>query len=34
MLDHAKTYYQNLTNQAGSAAVQKWTLDIEVAEID
>ena len=34
MLDHAKTYYQNLTNQAGSAAVQKWTLDIEAAEID
>jgi hypothetical protein len=32
MLDHAKTYYKNLTNQAGSTAVQKWTADIEAAE--
>jgi len=32
MLDHAKTYYQNLTNQAGNTAVQKWTVDIEDAE--
>lgn len=34
MLDHAKTYYQNLTIQAGNTAVQKWTVDIEAAETD
>ena len=34
MLDHAKTYHQNLTNQAGDIVVQKWTLDIEDAELD
>lgn len=34
MLDHAKSYHQNLTNQAGITAVQKWTLDIEEAEIN
>lgn len=32
MSDHAKTYYQNLTNQAGSTAVEKWTEDIMDAE--
>ena len=34
MLDHAKTYHQNLTAQAGDAVVEKWTLDIENAETD
>jgi hypothetical protein len=34
MLDHAKTYYQNLTDQAGKPAVEKWTQDIEAAELD
>ncbi|KAF8805303.1 hypothetical protein BYT27DRAFT_7224958 [Phlegmacium glaucopus] len=32
MLDHAKNYYQNLTDQAGMTAVEKWTQDIERAE--
>jgi hypothetical protein len=32
MLDHAQTYYQNLTDQAGITAVDKWTQDIERAE--
>jgi hypothetical protein len=32
MLDHAKTYYQNLTDQAGRAAVHKWSDDIEAVE--
>jgi hypothetical protein len=32
MLDHATKYYQNLTNQAGMVAVDKWTEDIESAE--
>ncbi|KAF8799827.1 hypothetical protein BYT27DRAFT_7016783, partial [Phlegmacium glaucopus] len=32
MLDHAQTYYQNLTDQAGITAVDKWTQDIEKAE--
>ena len=32
MLDHAKMYYQNLTDQAGNTVVEKWTLDIEDAE--
>lgn len=34
MLDHAKTYYDNLTNQAGKTAVAKWTVDIERAELN
>jgi Kyakuja-Dileera-Zisupton transposase len=34
MLDHAKTYHHNLTNEAGTIAVEKWTLDIEAAEIN
>ena len=32
MLDHAKIYYLNLTDQAGKTAVEKWTEDIEAAE--
>jgi hypothetical protein len=32
MLEHAKAYYQNLTEQAGMAAVGKWTDDIESAD--
>jgi hypothetical protein len=32
MLEHAKTYYQNLTVQAGKPAIEKWTHDIEAAE--
>ena len=32
MLDHAKTYYQNLTDQVGTTAMEKWTFDIEAAE--
>jgi hypothetical protein len=32
MLDHAKSYYDNLTYEAGTAAVDKWTDDIERAE--
>ena len=32
MLDHARTYHQNLSNQSGMAAVEKWTHDIETAE--
>jgi hypothetical protein len=32
MLDHAKSYYQKLTEEAGVKAVEKWTNDIEVAE--
>lgn len=32
MLDHARTYYQNLTNESGNVAVEKWTQDIEEAE--
>jgi hypothetical protein len=34
MLEHAKTYYQNLTDQAGRRAVEKWTHDIEKAELN
>lgn len=34
MLDHAKTYYENLTANAGETAVDKWTHDIEVAELN
>jgi len=33
MLDHAKAYYQNLTDQAGNAAVDKWKFEIEMVEI-
>lgn len=33
MLDHAKVYYENLTDQAGRTAVEKWMSDIETAEI-
>lgn len=32
MLDHAQIYFGNLTTQAGSLAVEKWTADIEEAE--
>ena len=32
MLDHAKTYYQNLTDQVSTTAMEKWTFDIEAAE--
>ena len=32
MLDHAKTYYHNLTTQVGDTAVQQWTVDIEATE--
>jgi KDZ transposase-like protein len=32
MLEHAKTYYQNLTDQADKTIVEKWTHDIEAAE--
>lgn len=34
MLDHAKVYHQNLTDEAGKTAVEKWTRDIERAEAD
>ena len=32
MLEHARTYYQNLTDEAGTTAVNKWTDDIKRAE--
>ena len=32
MVEHAKTYYQNLTDEAGTMAVEKWTDDIMKAE--
>lgn len=32
MLDHARSYYNNLTTEAGTTAVAKWTKDIEEAE--
>ena len=32
MLEHAKTYYDNLTSEAGSMAVDKWTDKIKDAE--
>ena len=32
MLDHARTYYRNLTDQVGIVAVEKWIFDIEAAE--
>ncbi|KAF8800874.1 hypothetical protein BYT27DRAFT_7023015, partial [Phlegmacium glaucopus] len=32
MLEHAQSYYQNLTVEAGQTAVEKWTSDIERAE--
>jgi hypothetical protein len=32
MLQHAKPYYQNLSDEAGIPAVEKWTDDIERAE--
>jgi hypothetical protein len=34
MLDHLKMYYQNLANQAGKTAVEKWTDDIKMAEVN
>jgi Kyakuja-Dileera-Zisupton transposase len=32
MLDHARTYFRNLSDEAGKMAVEKWTDDIELAE--
>lgn len=32
MLDHARIYFQNLSDEAGILAVEKWTDDIESAE--
>jgi hypothetical protein len=32
MLEHAELYYENLTTQAGSLSIGKWTADIEEAE--
>jgi len=32
MLAHAKGYYENLTEEAGVTAVERWTQDIENAE--
>jgi hypothetical protein len=32
MLNHAQSYYQNLTMEAGSTAVEKWNIDIVRAE--
>ena len=32
MLEHARTYYQNLTDEAGTTAVEKWTDNIKRAE--
>jgi hypothetical protein len=32
MLEHSKTYYQNLTDEAGSTAVEKWSEEIKKAE--
>ena len=32
MFDHAKTYYRNLTDEAGPTAVEKWMNDIEDAK--
>ena len=32
MLDHAKSYYWKLTEQAGSIAVEKWECNIQEAE--
>jgi hypothetical protein len=34
MLDHAKTYFQKLSEEAGVTAVEKWTDDIRIAEND
>lgn len=34
MVEHAKTYYQNMTDCAGKTAVEMWTADIERAERD
>lgn len=34
MLEHAKAYYQNLSDQAGKTIVEKWTHDIEAAELN
>jgi Kyakuja-Dileera-Zisupton transposase len=34
MLEHAKIYHQNLTEQAGITAVEKWMDDIQMAEIN
>ena len=31
MLDHAESYYQKLTEEAGSIAVEKWEHDVEEA---
>jgi len=32
MLEHAKTYHRNLSNDAGPQAVEKWKKDVEEAE--
>jgi hypothetical protein len=32
MLEHAKTYHRNLSNQAGLQAMEKWKQDVEEAE--
>lgn len=32
MLEHSKTYYQNLTDEAGPTAVEKWSEEIKNAE--
>jgi hypothetical protein len=32
MLEHAEIYYQNLTSEAGTLAVEKWQHDIQEAE--
>ena len=34
MLEHAEKYYQNLTEQAGMSAIDRWSTDIEMAEKD
>jgi hypothetical protein len=34
MSEHAKAYHKNLTDQAGMTAVEKWTADIESAELN
>jgi hypothetical protein len=33
MLDHAETYYENLTNESGSTGVEMWMHDVEEAEV-
>ena len=34
MVEHAKTYYQNMTDRAGKTAVEMWTAEIERAKRD